>query len=80
MLAGLQRVGDLRVRVHITDDGSLTTEGKWLKEQETLTIISTSSPECNHWSRIQQKSLLDAGGWGLCPEPWEGKPLRSGGV
>jgi hypothetical protein len=58
----------------------VATEGKWLEGQSTLTKISTSSPECNHWSRTQQKSVLDAEGWGLCPEPCEGKPLRSDGV
>jgi hypothetical protein len=67
------------VRVHDVDVRSLATEGKLIEEQEAPTKISASSPECNHWSRTQQKSLLDAGGRGLCPEPWEGKPLRNDG-
>lgn len=38
------------------------------------TRISTSSPECNHRSRAQQKSLLNA--WGCLCDPGEGNAFR----
>lgn len=41
----------------------------------SLTNISTSSPECNHWSRAQQNSLLNDVCGCLC-EPCDGNVGR----
>ena len=45
---------------------------------EGRTRISTSSPECSHWSRTQQKSLLYVEGRDT-PEPTDGKGGRAVG-
>lgn len=58
-----------------------TIYNKWFCHQSELlerwirsTSISTSSPECNHWSRAQQNSFLNV--CGCRCEPWDGNVGR----